>query len=179
MPSSKRKIGDICVMTNGYRITYLPSHPKAFGSNCGYHGFVYEHVLVAEKMLGRPLESEEEVHHLDGNRQNNHMSNLLVLYSGMHTRLHNFLRNYEMIPKKTVIRDPVIPRCEQCNLGLYNGQKRFCSAQCRTDSQLKGIRPSKEQLMEDVQIMTPQDMARKYNVALMSIKRWLKNYNLS
>ena len=41
-------------------------------------GMIYEHILIAEQMLGRPLESKEVVFHIDGNKLNNTHENLKV-----------------------------------------------------------------------------------------------------
>lgn len=38
------------VFINGYPVVYLPDHPRAKSN-----GYVREHILVAEKYLGRPL----------------------------------------------------------------------------------------------------------------------------
>lgn len=49
----------------------------------------HEHRIVAEEMLGRSLKKNEVVHHIDGNKKNNHPSNLLVLPSQReHAALH-------------------------------------------------------------------------------------------
>lgn len=45
-------------------------------------GVVLEHRWVMAEFLGRPLESYETVHHIDGNRQNNDLSNLELWASG-------------------------------------------------------------------------------------------------
>lgn len=39
---------------------------------------VREHTVIVEKVLGKRLPSEAEVHHVDGNKSNNSHSNLVV-----------------------------------------------------------------------------------------------------
>ena len=46
------------------------------------------HRVIAEEMLGRKLLSNEIVHHIDGNSQNNDPSNLQVMTQSEHCRLH-------------------------------------------------------------------------------------------
>ena len=71
-------------ITNGYEIIRMPDHPRAHPN-----GFVYTHVLVAEAKIGRPLNTGEIVHHIDGNQRNNTPENLMVLGSqSEHMRLH-------------------------------------------------------------------------------------------
>ena len=47
-------------------------------------GYRYEHRVVMEKMLGRPLLHTEAVHHIDGDRKNNNESNLSVMLRKEH-----------------------------------------------------------------------------------------------
>ena len=71
-------------MVNGYRCVYRPEHPRRHPN-----GYVYEHIVVAEAVLGRALRAGEVVHHLDGIKTNNLPANLVVLSSQVeHIRLH-------------------------------------------------------------------------------------------
>jgi hypothetical protein len=47
----------------------------------------FAHVLVAERVLGRPLPPGAVVHHADGNRANNDPSNLVICPSQAYHRL--------------------------------------------------------------------------------------------
>lgn len=59
----------------GYIILKCPAHPYA------YKGRIAEHRFVMERYLGRFLTSEEVVHHMDRDRQNNDISNLVLCKS--------------------------------------------------------------------------------------------------
>ena len=68
-----------------YLREFAPDHPKA-----NNYGYVYTHVLAAEKKLGRPLNPGECVHHLDENKHNNELDNLIVFKTKAdHTAFHN------------------------------------------------------------------------------------------
>ena len=48
----------------------------------------HEHRTVAEEKLGRKLKKGEVVHHIDGNKRNNHPDNLEVMMQSDHAREH-------------------------------------------------------------------------------------------
>lgn len=52
-------------------------------------GYAYEHRIVAEQKIGRRLKKGEQVHHIDGDKQNNDPANLEVETSIAHHRLHH------------------------------------------------------------------------------------------
>ena len=55
----------------GYVMVRTPEHPRARASK-----YVFEHILVAEALLGRHLEADESVHHRNGVRDDNRPENL-------------------------------------------------------------------------------------------------------
>lgn len=84
----------VVMASNGYRKIYAPGNPFRDSDD-----YVLEHRLVAEKYLlteensveidgKRYLKPEYVVHHIDGNRLNNDVSNLMVLTRSEHTKLH-------------------------------------------------------------------------------------------
>ena len=57
---------------------------KSYEKTYGRH----THRVVMEEKLGRSLLSGEIVHHIDGNKRNNHPDNLTVMTQSEHARLH-------------------------------------------------------------------------------------------
>lgn len=55
----------------------------------------HEHRVVAEAMIGRPLFSDEHVHHIDGNKHNNSPSNLQVMTRSEHLKLHAMKKRHD------------------------------------------------------------------------------------
>lgn len=56
---------------------------------------VRQHVVVMERHIGRRLLPNEDVHHLNGNKQDNRIENLALMTKAEHSRLHNARRNYQ------------------------------------------------------------------------------------
>lgn len=51
-----------------------------------------EHRKIMSEHLGRKLRSDEIVHHIDGNKSNNEISNLVIMTRAEHAKLHADLR---------------------------------------------------------------------------------------
>lgn len=64
------------IIKNGYKLVRKPGHPRADSQ-----GRVREHLLVMEQKIGRPVERYESVHHIDGDKTNNHPDNLEMFAS--------------------------------------------------------------------------------------------------
>jgi DNA-binding NarL/FixJ family response regulator len=58
------------------------------------------HRVIAEQKLGRPLGTDEVVHHIDGNKQNNHPDNIEVMSLSEHSRLHQLGRHMKPDTRK-------------------------------------------------------------------------------
>lgn len=70
----------------GYILIYKPTHPLATKS-----GNVYEHRFVMEKHIGRYLNPEERVHHINKIKHDNRIKNLkLFKNESEHQIFHNF-----------------------------------------------------------------------------------------
>jgi hypothetical protein len=70
---------------NGYIQIKDPSHPRS-----NNQGYVFEHTLVMEKIIGRPLIRAEVVHHCNGIRADNRPDNLRLFQSnGDHMAHHH------------------------------------------------------------------------------------------
>lgn len=73
---------------------------KSFVNSSGYleNSKGYIHRIVAEKVLGRKLETCEHVHHFDKNKQNNTPKNLVVMSDSAHLMLHAQIRKLHRTP---------------------------------------------------------------------------------
>lgn len=90
--------------SSGYIEIVCPSHPKKNKRKC-----VYEHQLVAERMLGRYLNEDEVVHHIDLNKTNNSPDNLVVLTNSDHVSVHGRIRG-GMDPLEALKEVPIITK---------------------------------------------------------------------
>ena len=75
---------------DGYVRILMKGHPRANGK-----GYILEHVLIAEKALGRPIPVGVEVHHVNEIRDDNRPSNLVICENkGYHKLLHARMDGY-------------------------------------------------------------------------------------
>lgn len=60
--------------------------------NCGDHTYRYEHRVVMERALGRSLTFDETIHHRNGNKTDNTLSNLELISRADHARRYHHRR---------------------------------------------------------------------------------------
>lgn len=92
----------------GYVMVRMPNHPRA-----RQNGYVLEHILVGEKILGRPLKTGEEIHHKNDDRADNRPENLEIYSShSSHWSTHHL---------------PLRPKAPPCKCGRPHTAKGMCS----------------------------------------------------
>lgn len=75
-----------------------------------------QHRLVMESVIGRKLVRSEHVHHKDGNKQNNDISNLEILSSSQHAKEH-----HTGVPKSEELKSKLSASMK----GKYVGENSF------------------------------------------------------
>lgn len=170
---------------NGYVIVNIPNHPKAFdatGDKNPNSYCVYEHVLVAEELIDRPLKEGEVVHHLDENRSNNSPDNLLVLSNPMHTKLHSWLDKNNIEPKENYEQQKQLGcvRCAICDKPIaYN--LKYCSHTCSdldTGRTHRYEHPDKVTLEKLVWSKPTQEVAKDFGVSDTAIQKLCVKLNI-
>lgn len=100
---------------NGYWSLFRPDHPKAKINM--RKNYILEHIVVMEENLGRYLTDIEIVHHRDGNKLNNNISNLqLFSNSSEHIKYEMLCRDFV---KKLLFGDMTVSNREEL-LQLFN-----------------------------------------------------------
>ena len=146
---------------NGYRVIHVPEYENCYTKQ-NWNGWIFEHRYVMELHLKRKLDRKEYVHHIDGNKLNNSISNLQLMSINEHTKLHH--------PKE-------IKYCVDCGLELNSSRNTRCLLCSRINSR-KVERPSKETLSQLLKLFSYTTIALNYNVSDNAVRKWAKLYGL-
>jgi hypothetical protein len=107
-PKDGRNIHKKARVSRGeYVMIYKPEHPSSRKKAPDY-GYVLEHRYIMEKHLGRPLKKKEVIHHIDGDKANNNIDNLVLCdnareHNIIHTEMELFVE--KLIKEKRVKYD--------------------------------------------------------------------------
>lgn len=72
--------------------------------NSGHKNWMLYHRYLVEQLLGRPLESYEEVHHLDGDETNNDINNLVLISKKDHSLITKLLKTIDHDFARTIVK---------------------------------------------------------------------------
>lgn len=139
------------------------------------NGNGYIHRLIASKKIGRPLKSTEFVHHIDGDKTNNDINNLMVFHSnGAHVSYHY---GGELIPLDDGTYDckSIRKECIICGKILdYKNKSGYCKEHYDVAQRKIQTRPSKEELLKLLNNHSYCAVGRMYGVTDNTIRKWIK-----
>lgn len=93
--SKKGGIGHKKNRSDGYVYVYFPDHPKSNSD-----GYIMEHDLVMECVIGRHLKENEIVHHKNKIRNDNRIENLEIMDFREHARMHSKERWNDLLTRQ-------------------------------------------------------------------------------
>jgi hypothetical protein len=144
--------------TLGYMYFLDKNHPLARGNAYS----VYYHRHVASIKEGRWLTSEEHVHHIDEDKQNNKPENLQVMNPSEHSKIHN----PGLSPKV----------CPICNLEFTPTKSTYvyCTIKCAHISSIKLDGLTKEDLEYLIWTKPFTVLGEHFNCSDNGVRKWAK-----
>jgi len=91
--------GGRTVDKKGYTLIYKPNHPNAVGN------YMLEHRLIMEQHLGRLLERDEDVHHINHDPSDNRLENLMLVPHAVHFRNHHSKLSPEQVREIRALKE--------------------------------------------------------------------------
>ena len=152
--------------TNGYLYKYDPKNIYANKA-----GKVYEHILVMCTHIGRKLNINECVHHIDRNKTNNNLNNLLLLTLEEHARLH------AKEDRNIIQEDRICPCCKKTFTVTSTSDQQYCSHACYSKSNRK-FEISKEDLLILIWSYPTIKVGKLLGVSDVAISKRCKTLNI-
>jgi len=111
-----------------------------------------------------------QLHHIDGNHENNNLSNLQLLCPNCYSQTDNYCGNANKNKKKYY--------CPICGKEITSNAKT-CTRYYQENKRKILNYPDKNQLIEDYkELKTFVAIGKKYNVSDNTVKKWFKKINL-
>lgn len=114
------------VSKGDYYYAVVPEHPNRTKNN-----YVLAHRVIMENHLGRLLDTNEIVHHIDGNKKNNLIENLQLMTSSEHSSLHGNEKGITMVELKCPECNNIFSKPKRQTHLQKGGKTTFCSRSCR------------------------------------------------
>jgi Zn finger protein HypA/HybF involved in hydrogenase expression len=124
-----------------------------------------------------------ELDHIDGDHYNNILKNLKILCPNCHAKTPTYrgrniknknLKTTKTKKKRIGIKKEYNCSCCGCELKSKHKSKSGLCKDCHSKLQRKVERPSKEQLIKEVEESSYLAVGRKYGVSDNSIRKWIK-----
>lgn len=134
-----------------------------------------------------------ELHHIDGNRQNNNLSNLKLLCPNCHTLTDNYRGKKKKTNKKRIYKYrsrkkskstyiPIVYNyiCKACKKDFTAKYKKqiYCSYKCMHKGSHKVKHPTKEELSILIWEKPTTHLAKDFGVSDKAIEKWCKKYQI-
>ena len=182
----------------GYRYIYRPDHPSAHRGGL-LDGRILEHRLIAEDMLGRQLDKEESVHHIDRNRLNNDPSNLMIVHNRAHSAIHKFEERgvepildsvqfaHDGISMTYATSDNYVhafehAKCLNCGADLsIRASAKSITGLCQKCFKEKNAEhiPSRDALIAELRGKSMEEVGRAHGVSGRAIRKWVDKYDIN
>lgn len=166
-----------------YKYVYDPSNELASDS-----GKLYEHTYIMCQHIGRKLTTNEVVHHIDRDRSNNKLENLLLLTKEEHGLLHWLEREY--LPQGSIKSKQDLERykhlayetrkCLHCTTNFKVSKfsdRNYCSKSCGYFAKRK-FDLSKESLEYLVWKYPTTEVAKRLGVSDVAITKRCKKLRI-
>lgn len=115
------------VSKGDYNYAVVRDHP-----NATVHGYVLHHRVVMENHLGRLLNANEVVHHINESKKDNRIDNLQLMTMAEHASLHGNQKGRTMMECKCPNCNIIFHRDKRkTHVGKKMGNYTCCSPRCR------------------------------------------------
>lgn len=119
--------------------------------------------------LGKPIKLE--LHHIDGNQQNNTIENFQLLCPNCHAYTDNYRGNKNKKDKTKY--------CKNCGKEISKWSKSGLCQDCAHKKQYKVEHPPKDKLEIEILTNSYEALGRKYGVSGRTIKKWCIKFGIA